>query len=124
MAFRTLITTDALSMHLHDPAHVVIDCRFRLDDTGWGAREYRAAHIPGAAYAHLDADLSGPRTGTNGRHPLPDPSTLAATLGRLGVTSGTQVVAYDQGNGMFASRLWWLLRWMGHDAVAVLELVR
>src|SRR5207248_7135263 len=72
-------------------------------------------------YAHLDRDLSGPKTGANGRHPLPDPQTLAATFGRLGIASGVQVVAYDQGNGMFASRLWWLLRWVGHDAVAVLD---
>ena len=84
-------------------------------------KEYYAAHIPGAAYAHLNADLSGPVTGRNGRHPLPDPSRLSQTLGRLGVTRGVQVVAYDQDAGMYASRLWWLLRWMGHDEVAVLD---
>src|SRR5205814_2192354 len=80
-----------------------------------------AGHIPGAAYAHLDRDLSGPKTGTNGRHPLPEAAVAARTFGRLGITSGKQVVAYDQDNGMFASRLWWLLRWLGHDAVAVLD---
>ena len=130
MAFRTLITPAALALHLRDvqseapspeSAFAIVDCRFKLDDVQWGEREYAAAHIPGAAYAHLDRDLSGPKTGTNGRHPLPDPQALAATFGRLGIASGVQVVAYDQGNGMFASRLWWLLRWLGHEAVAVLD---
>jgi thiosulfate/3-mercaptopyruvate sulfurtransferase len=121
MAFTTLISTDALGHHLDDPAIVIVDCRFRLDDEAWGQREYSAAHIPGAVYAHLDRDLSAPRTGTNGRHPLPDPNAMARTLGRLGITSGVQVVAYDQDNGMFASRLWWTLRWLGHDAAAVLD---
>lgn len=121
MAFRTLISTSVLAARLDDPAFCVIDCRYKLDDEGWGGREYAAAHIPGAVYAHLGHDLAGPKTGTNGRHPLPNPRTLAQTLGRLGVTSGVQVVAYDQDNGMYASRLWWLLRWLGHDAVAVLD---
>src|ERR1043166_2505774 len=99
MAFRTLISSGALALHLPDSAFVVVDCRFKLDDVAWGEREYEAAHIPGAVYAHLDRDLSAPKTGTNGRHPLPDPQKLAATLGRLGIASGTQVVAYDQSNG-------------------------
>jgi thiosulfate/3-mercaptopyruvate sulfurtransferase len=121
MSFRTLITTAALAARLDDAAYVLLDCRFKLDDTTWGEREYAAAHIPGAAYAHLDRDLSGPKSGTNGRHPLPDSRTLAATFGRFGIASGVQVVVYDQANGMFASHAWWLLRWMGHDAVAVLD---
>jgi thiosulfate/3-mercaptopyruvate sulfurtransferase len=119
--FTTLISTAALAARLTDPALVVIDCRFRLDDEGWGAREYERHHIPGASYAHLDRDLSGAKTGANGRHPLPDPDTLARTFGDLGIASGVQVVVYDQDSGMFASRLWWLLRWLGHDAVAVLD---
>ena len=121
MAFRTLISTAALAMHLDDPAFAVVDCRTKLDDESWGAREYTAAHIPGAVYADLNRDLSAPKSGTNGRHPLPDPAALAERLGQLGIASGVQVVAYDQDNGMFASRLWWLLRWLGHDAVAVLD---
>ena len=100
---------------------MIVDCRFKLDDVGWGEQQWKAGHIPGAAYAHLDRDLSGPKTGTNGRHPLPDVAVLARTLGRYGIASGKQVVAYDQDSGMFASRLWWLLRWLGHDAVAVLD---
>jgi thiosulfate/3-mercaptopyruvate sulfurtransferase len=121
LAFSTLIDTTTLAAHTSDPAWRTIDCRFKLDDEAWGLKEYHDAHIPGAAYAHLGQDLSGPTTGRNGRHPLPDPSTLARTLGRLGVTRGVQVVAYDQDSGMYASRLWWLLRWMGHDEVAVLD---
>jgi thiosulfate/3-mercaptopyruvate sulfurtransferase len=120
MPYTTIITTDALAAHLNDPRFALVDCRFRLDDVGWGEQQWRIGHLPGAVYAHLDRDLSGPKTGTNGRHPLPDPDVLARTFGRLGIADH-QVVAYDQDTGMFASRLWWLLRWMGHDAVAVLD---
>jgi thiosulfate/3-mercaptopyruvate sulfurtransferase len=121
MALRTLISTAVLASHLDDPAYAIVDCRSKLDDLEWGAREYAAAHIPGAAYADLTHDLSGPKSGSNGRHPLPDPDTLVQTFSRLGIADGVQVVAYDQENGMFASRLWWLLRWLAHDAVAVLD---
>ena len=120
MSFRTLISTGVLAAHLDDP-FVVVDCRYKLDDEAWGRREYETGHIPEAVYAHLGLDLAGPKNGSNGRHPLPDVATLAKTFGRLGITSGVQVVAYDQDNGMYASRLWWLLRWLGHDAVAVLD---
>jgi thiosulfate/3-mercaptopyruvate sulfurtransferase len=82
---------------------------------------YREGHIPNAQFLHLDRDLSGVKTGTNGRHPLPDPSVLATELGLRGVSNNSQVVAYDDNGGMFAARLWWLLRWLGHDAVAVLD---
>lgn len=121
VAFRTLISSSALALHIGDDNVALVDCRFMLGDESWGEQQYETAHIPGAAYAHLDRDLSGPKSGTNGRHPLPDPATLARTFGRLGIGENVQVVAYDQDNGMFASRLWWLLRWLGHDAVAVLD---
>ena len=121
MAFTTLISTDALALHLTDRAFVIADCRYNLDNEAWGAQEYAERHIPGAQYVHLGHDLAGTKTGTNGRHPLPDPEALTRTFGRLGIAAGVQVVAYDQDTGMFASRLWWLLRWMGHDAVAVLD---
>src|SRR2546430_5638630 len=121
MPSRTWISTAALAPHLDDPAWVIVDCRSKLDDETWGAREHKASHIPGAVYADLNADLSGPKSGTNGRHPLPDAAALARTFGRLGIASGVQVVAYDQDNGMWASRLWWLLRWLGHEAAAVLD---
>jgi len=121
MAFTTLIDTRTLADRLADHALAVIDCRFSLTDESWGERNYLEGHIPGAAYAHLDRDLSGTKTGNNGRHPLPSTHELTATLTRLGIDQGIQVVAYDQDTGMYASRLWWLLRWMGHKAVAVLD---
>jgi thiosulfate/3-mercaptopyruvate sulfurtransferase len=121
MALTTLIDTKTLADHLADPAFAVIDCRFNLADERWGERNYLEEHIPGAAYAHLDRDLSGTKTGNNGRHPLPNAQGLTATLGLFGIDSGVQVVAYDQDSGMYASRFWWLLRWMGHEAVAVLD---
>src|SRR5262245_42177340 len=104
MAFTTLISTAALAMHLDaTPSFAIVDCRFKLDDVEWGEREYGTAHIPGAVYAHLDRDLSGPKSGTNGRHPLPDGVSLVEIFSRLGISDGVQVVAYDQNNGMFAS---------------------
>ena len=99
----------------------VIDCRFDLARPDWGAGAYAVAHVPGALYAHLDRDLSGPVTPASGRHPLPTLECLAGTLGRWGIDDTVQVVAYDQGNGAFAARLWWLLRWAGHQKVAVLN---
>jgi thiosulfate/3-mercaptopyruvate sulfurtransferase len=99
----------------------VLDCRFDLARPDWGASAYAAGHIPGALYAHLDRDLSGPITPDSGRHPLPSVEKLAATFSRWGIEGRTQVVAYDQGNGAYASRLWWLLRWLGHANVAVLN---
>src|SRR4051812_27809524 len=121
MAYTTLLDTETLARHVADPSFAVVDCRFRLDDPGWGERVYASGHIAGAVYAHLDRDLSGPRTGTNGRHPLPDPSALERSLSAMGIDGHVQVVAYDQDSGMFASRLWWLLRWLGHERVAVLD---
>jgi thiosulfate/3-mercaptopyruvate sulfurtransferase len=119
--FTTLITTDELARHLDDPQWVVCDCRHDLTDYEAGRREYARAHIPGARFLHLDEDLSGPKTGLNGRHPLPHPTTFALRLGALGIDSGKQVIAYDASGGSFAARLWWMLRWSGHTAVAVLD---
>ena len=121
MPFTTLIDTAALSTLSHDRAAVLVDCRYSLDDRSWGGREYGTAHIPGALFADMDDDLSGPKSGKNGRHPLPDIARLSATFGQWGIERGVQVVAYDQDAGMYASRLWWLLRWLGHDAAAVLD---
>lgn len=115
----TIVSTDTLAAA--SPDWVIVDCRFDLQNEAWGRQQYLAAHIPGAVHASLDRDLSGPKTGTNGRHPLPSIEALSDTLGRLGITRGTQVIAYDQDSGMYASRLWWLLRYAGHDAVAVLD---
>lgn len=119
--FSTLVDSAVLAEHLDDPGWRVLDCRHQLSDTEAGARAYAAGHLPGASFVHLDRDLSGPMNGSNGRHPLPDPLLLAARLGALGVSRDTQVVAYDDSGGMIAGRLWWLLRWLGHDRVAVLD---
>lgn len=121
MAYHTIISPMELAKALNNPKWVVIDCRFNLMDSSAGWYAYQQGHIPGAYYAHLEKDLSGPVTSCTGRHPLPDPGQLAEKLGRWGVGSATQVVAYDDASGAFAGRLWWLLRWLGHKAVAVLD---
>jgi thiosulfate/3-mercaptopyruvate sulfurtransferase len=117
----TLVSAGNLAQHLTDSQWLIVDCRFDLTQPAAGEAAYTAGHIPGAIYAHLDRDLSSPITPTTGRHPLPDPERFAATLSRWGVGADTQVIAYDADNGMYASRLWWLLRWVGHRAVAVLD---
>lgn len=121
MAYTTLVDTATLATHLDDPQWLVVDCRFVLRDPTAGRRAYATAHIPGARYAHLNDDLSSPPTPRSGRHPLPDPARLALTLGRWGIDQTKQVVAYDDSAGAIAARLWWLLRWLGHRAVAVLD---
>ena len=118
---KTLITPSTLAQHVNDSSWVIIDCRFDLTDPGKGETMYRAGHIPGARYAHLDRHLSGPTTGTNGRHPLPDVKAVCRSFSELGIGPQVQVVAYDADSSMYAGRLWWMLRWMGHDAVAVLD---
>jgi len=118
----TLITTDELAGHLGEPAWAIFDCRFALDDPQRGPRDYANAHICGAQYAHLNNDLSGPIVpGRTGRHPLPDVQTFAERLSTWGVGRGVQAVVYDDAGGAYAARLWWMLRWMGHDAAAVLD---
>ena len=119
--FTTLVTPQQLFARLGAPDWVVVDCRHDLANPDFGRAAYAKGHIPGARFLHLDDDLSGPRTGTNGRHPLPDPQTLAARLGDIGIDNTTQVVAYDDAGGMYAARLWWLLNWLGHARVAVLD---
>ena len=121
MRYTTLIETSALAGMLADPSVAIVDCRFDLKDTGAGERAYAERHVPGAVYAHVDRDLSAEKTATNGRHPLPDAATFAATVGRLGIDASAQVVVYDQDSGGFAGRLWWMLRWLGHDGVALLN---
>ncbi|GAA5785813.1 sulfurtransferase [Chitiniphilus shinanonensis] len=116
-----LISVDRLNTLLNNANVVVVDCRHDLAQPQAGTAAYAAGHIPGALFTHLDNVLSGTKTGGNGRHPLPDPLELAAWLGAHGIGNDSHVIAYDASGGMFAARLWWLLRWLGHDAVQVLD---
>jgi thiosulfate/3-mercaptopyruvate sulfurtransferase len=124
--FTTLISADDLRAALAAGREIVlVDTRFDLADVNAGEASWRAGHLPGALYLHLDRDLCGPKVGPDGafrgRHPLPARADFAATLGRCGITPATQVVALDAQGGVYAARLWWMLRWMGHEAVAVLD---
>lgn len=120
-----LISVDDLRSLLDaNPARTdvcIVDARFSLADPGEGRRGYDASHLPGAVYLHLDHDLSGPLGRHGGRHPLPEPDVAAATFGAVGIGPETHVVAYDAGDGMTAVRVWWLLRWLGHERVQVLD---
>ena len=121
MSFTTLIDAATLAAHQADPDGLIIDVRHQLADTAYGERVYAAGHISGAHFLHCDCDLSGAMSGTNGRHPLPSAEKLIARFGLLGIGANTQVVVYDDAQGMIAGRLWWLLRWLGHGQVAVLD---
>jgi thiosulfate/3-mercaptopyruvate sulfurtransferase len=121
MSFTTLITVGELAANLDNPDFIIFDCRHELTNPDYGKAEYAKSHLPRAQFASVDHDLSSRPTGTNGRHPLPDPDTFATWLGNQGVTKGTQVIGYDSSAGVYGSRLWWMLRWLGHDKVAVLD---
>ena len=123
MSYTTLISASELFNQIGNPKWVIVDCRFSLDDAGRSLKDYLQSHIPGAVYAHLNKDLSGQIIpGKTGRHPFPEQETFVKTLSGWGIDADVQVVTYDdKGGAMAASRLWWLLRWMGHDAVAVLN---
>ena len=116
-----LIRAEELASRRDDPRWIVFDCRHDLMAPGAGEASYRAGHIDGTRFAHLDRDLSGPKDGGNGRHPLPDRAAFAAFLAHAGVNEDSIVVAYDTSNSLYASRLWWLCRWIGHAAVVVLD---
>jgi thiosulfate/3-mercaptopyruvate sulfurtransferase len=121
MEYTTLISVADLAKHFEDPAVVIFDCRHELTNPEFGPKAYAESHIPGARFANVDKNLSGPPTGQNGRHPLPDPDVFMEWLGRMGVSNATQVVGYDHAGGSYGARLWWLLRWLGHSRVAVLD---
>ncbi|HYL28128.1 MAG TPA: rhodanese-like domain-containing protein, partial [Candidatus Nitrosotalea sp.] len=121
MALTTLISPEELHARLGDSDLAIFDCRHALADFSLGRRLYDEAHIPGAFFADVENDLAGTKNGKNGRHPLPDPEIFARFLRVRGVGDETQIVAYDTGGDMFAPRFWFLTRWIGHDAVAVLD---
>ena len=121
MTYTTLISVADLALHLDDPDWVIFDCRHELTDPDFGSRAYAQSHLPNARFAHVDKNLSSLPSGTNGRHPLPDPQVFVDWLGSAGVSGDKQVVGYDNAGGVYGSRLWWMLRWMGHARVAVLN---
>ena len=123
--YKTLISASDLAARIDDPAWVVVDCRHDLINLTAGRDGYAIGHLPGAVFADIETVLSGAKRGPDGvflgRHPLPEKEALAEALRELGIGDDTQVVAYDAHGGMFAARLWWLLRWLGHESVAVLD---
>jgi thiosulfate/3-mercaptopyruvate sulfurtransferase len=123
MSYNLLISAVELARHLDDPEWAFVDSRFKLANIEQGRRDYESEHIPGAVYAHLDEDLSGSIIkGITGRHPLPEVEKVAATFSRFGIDSSVQVVAYDDvGGALAAGRVWWLLRWLGHERAALLD---
>ncbi|HSV46489.1 MAG TPA: sulfurtransferase [Ramlibacter sp.] len=124
MVYHTLISPDRLATALAvggPGTPLVLDCSFELTDLAAGQRAYAAGHIPGAHYVHLERSLSAPKTGRNGRHPLPTREGFAAVMAAMGADDDTQVVACDNAGGMYAARLWWMLRWVGHRAASVLD---
>jgi thiosulfate/3-mercaptopyruvate sulfurtransferase len=116
-----LISTTELATHLTDSNLVVVDTRHDLINASFGREAYASSHIPGAIFMSIDDDLSAAKTGTNGRHPLPSPDAFAQTLCHKGIGNANKVVVYDQGTSMFVGRLWWMLKWLGHDEVYVLD---
>ncbi|MBE0409528.1 MAG: sulfurtransferase [Anaerolineales bacterium] len=123
MIYKTLISAQDLIEHLNDPDWVIVDCRFSLEDSDHGRKAYLEAHIPGAVYAHLNDQLSGEIVpGRTGRHPLPEISSFVSNLNNWGIDDSVQVITYDDAGGaLAAARLWWMLRWLGHNKVAVLD---
>jgi len=121
MAKPILLSVRELRAVLETTECVIIDCRFVLEEPGAGFEDYLDSHIPGAVYAHLDNNLSGPLTDTGGRHPLPDAHQFAVVLGNSGWKPGKLLVAYDDAGGAVAARLWWLMRYFGHDGAALLD---
>ncbi|MEN6570459.1 MAG: sulfurtransferase [Anaerolineaceae bacterium] len=120
-SYDLIISAEDLLKHLNDPKFVIVDCRFNLAEPDWGAIEYQALHIPGAVYADLDHDLAAPRTSTTGRHPLPSEEQMVTVFSRLGIDHSKQVICYDATSGSFAARLWFMLKFCGHETTAVLD---
>ncbi|MBA9088142.1 thiosulfate/3-mercaptopyruvate sulfurtransferase [Fontibacillus solani] len=117
----SIVSKQWLLARMYEPDLIIVDCRFQLGSPKAGQDAFKASHIPGAIYLDLEEDLSAPIGEHGGRHPLPDPQTLAQRLGQVGISNSSRIVVYDDQGGMYASRLWWLLRWLGHDNVYVMD---
>lgn len=119
---KAILSIEEVQPLLQHRVALIVDCTFHLAEPELGERQYMEAHIPGAVYAHLDRNLSGPVIGgKTGRHPVPHPVKLARTFSELGISNDSIVIAYDQGHGAFAARIWWLLRYLGHDHAYILD---
>src|SRR5437867_105099 len=121
MTTEPLVSAEWLAAHLDDPSVWPVDIRWYLNEPGRGRAEYLQAHIPGSSFLDVDDDLAAPRGRGPGRHPLPAPEAFAAAAGRAGIGPDTHVVAYDASGGGYAARLWWLLRYFGHERVSLLD---
>ena len=121
MSYQTIISVDDLKINLANNNWVIFDCRFSLKNPNKGREMFNQGHILGAQFADMDTDLASPKTETSGRHPLPNPDSLIEKLRRWGVNNDSQVICYDDISGAFAARMWWLMRWLGHEDVAVLD---
>jgi len=121
MSFQTIISLQELNKNLNTQDWFIFDCRFLLKDPTGGLKKFNQGHIPGAQFADMDNDLSSPMTEDSGRHPLPNPEELIAKLQSWGVSNSSQIVCYDDMSGAFAARMWWLMKWLGHNDVAVLD---
>lgn len=121
MTFQTIISVDDLNKNISNQDWFVFDCRFLLKDREGGLKKFNQGHIPGAQYADMDKDLASPMTTFSGRHPLPNPDELIKKLQSWGVNNSSQIICYDDMSGAFAARMWWLLKWLGHNEVAVLD---
>jgi thiosulfate/3-mercaptopyruvate sulfurtransferase len=121
MTFQTIISVEDLNKNLNNQDWYIFDCRFLLKDPEGGLKKFNQGHIPGAQYADMDKDLASPMTATSGRHPLPNPDALINKLAMWGVGNSSQIICYDDMSGAFAARMWWLLKWLGHNNIAVLD---
>ena len=121
MKYTTIITPKQLEPHLGEENWAIIDSRFDLVQPQWGEKQYMIEHIPGAVYVHLEHNLSATKSGTNGRHPLPEIEAVTELFSELGIDDDTQVIVYDARGGGIAARLWWMLKYLGHEAAAVLD---